>query len=75
MGEDEAGLSADGCAVLGWVDGWRSRRSGWSGGSGRRGCTLLREGWRGGGGRAGRREKGRKGGRGLECGGYSERPE
>ena len=54
MGRDEAGLSsADGCAVLGWADGWRRRRSGWSGGSGRRGCTWLREGWRGGGGRAG----------------------
>lgn len=32
-------------------------------------------GWRGSGGRAGRREKGREGGRRLKCGGYSERPE
>ena len=34
----------------------------------------LRECWRGGGVRVGTREKGREGERGLECGGYLERP-
>ena len=62
-------MSAIGCAGLGWADGWRGRHSGWSGDIGRRvECTWLREGWRGIGRRAGRRGKGRKGEKGLECG-------
>ena len=41
-------------------------------------CDPLDSGvhaWRGGGGRAGRREPGREGERGLECGGYLVCPE
>ncbi len=74
-GGDETGLTAIGCAVLGCADGWRGRCSGWSSGIGRRGCTWLCGSWCGGGGHAGRYEKVRERGRGLECGEYSERPE
>jgi hypothetical protein len=59
-------MSTMGCAVLGWADRWQGCRSGWSGGIGIRGCTLLRDGWRCDRGCGCRREKGRKGERGLE---------
>ena len=68
-------MSAIGCAVLEWADGWRGRRLDWSGDIGRSECPWLRGGWRGGEGRACRREKVREGERGLERDGYSERSE